>query len=309
VWVVITKYHTPQVRPIRSSLGKGIATKWEELVSAMQRFGLPEREAVFYLSLLRRGRATARELTRDAHVDRVFGYRILESMRGRGIVQVTAERPRRYVPTSPDLLFQRALQDRRQALATDTQLAQELSTLLPGLSAEGEDSAPRFQVLTGSATIYTFLAEMVARASEEVNVVITHRALRSSVRYGLPRHVGTFLERGGRFRMIVESDPRVRGLLDRFAQVTRRFPNAAVGQLFPQPARITLVDRAEALVFLVPEARPGAVEEIAVWTNNKEFVHGQQLYFDSCWDRAGSMSRKRPRPPPIRARRSVAASA
>ena len=46
--------------------------EWRELLGAMGRFGFQDREASLYLLLLRRGRATARELTREAEVDRVI---------------------------------------------------------------------------------------------------------------------------------------------------------------------------------------------------------------------------------------------
>jgi predicted transcriptional regulator len=66
--------------------------QWNELLTAMGRFGFAEREAKLYLLLSRRGRATARDLTRDSQIDRVPAYRSLDAMRSWGLVQVTAER-------------------------------------------------------------------------------------------------------------------------------------------------------------------------------------------------------------------------
>jgi hypothetical protein len=167
---------------------------------------------------------------------------------------------------------------------------------LPVLAQAVGDSAPRFQILTGTNALYPFLAEMVGRAQEEVMVMITQRALRDSARFGLQHQVGRFLRRGGRFRLLVESDVRVRSLLTRFEQLAREFPRASLRHLLPQPARLTIVDRSEVLLFLVPEARAGSIDEIAVWTDNQEFVRSQRLYFDSTWDRAGSASLTAPQP-------------
>ncbi|MFZ1022748.1 MAG: helix-turn-helix domain-containing protein, partial [Thermoplasmata archaeon] len=86
--------------------------EWRDLLTALNRFGIAEREAKLYLLLLSRGRATARDLTRESNVDRVLTYRTLDAMRARGLVQVTAERPRRYVPLPPRVLFERSLVER-----------------------------------------------------------------------------------------------------------------------------------------------------------------------------------------------------
>lgn len=275
--------------------------EWDELVAAVGRFGLTERESLLYLSLLRRGRATARELARDAQVDRVLGYRMLEAMRARGVVEVTAERPRRFTPAPPESFFERSLRDRRTALEKDVGLARQLSQTLPTLIRENETGgAPRVQLLTGTSTIYDYLREMVARSKSDLAVMVTHRALKESVSAGLHTWLPKFLTAGGRLRLVVESDPRLRPLLHRFGEVSDRYPNAEVRQLSPQPTRMTIVDRSEAMIFIVPESKFGQFEEVAVWTDNVEFVLGQLLSFELAWVGAGSFGadpptgRKRP---------------
>ncbi|MCI4328365.1 MAG: hypothetical protein L3J86_02160 [Thermoplasmata archaeon] len=283
--------------------------EWDALVAAVGRFGLSERESLLYLSLLRRGRATARELARDAQVDRVLGYRMLEAMRARGIVEVTAERPRRFTAAPPRSFFERSLRDRRTALEKDVDLAEQLSERLPILIRENETGgAPRVQLLTGAATIYDYLREMVGRSRSDLAVMVTHRALKESVGAGLHTWLPKFLTAGGRFRLVVESDPRLRPLLMRFGDVSEKYPNAEVRQLSPQPTRMTIVDRSEAMIFIVPESKFGQFEEVAVWTDNPEFVLGQLLSFELAWVGAGSFGPHAPRraraPPPRRGPRS-----
>jgi sugar-specific transcriptional regulator TrmB len=263
---------------------------YEELVGSVARFGLTDREARLYLALLRKGRASARELAHDAGLDRVLGYRMLDALRGRGVVEATAERPRRYAAVPPRALFERSLRERAAMLAQDETLAGELASTLPTLIRELDDQAPRFQVLQGTPAIFAYLREMLRRAQEEVCAMVTHRALRGSVEYGLPVELPRLLKGGGRFRLIVESDPRVRALVQRFSGVSRRHPLAELRQLSPQPTRLTIVDRAEAMLFLVPEARSGQLEELAVWTDNPAFVLGQLHYFNVVWEGAGSAS-------------------
>jgi sugar-specific transcriptional regulator TrmB len=268
--------------------------EWHELLEAIQRFGLHEREAALYLALLRRGRATARELARETHLDRVLGYRMLDAMRARGIVEVTAERPRRYAAVPPRAFFERSLRERRLALTQDETLAQELAQRLPELVAEAPAKAPRFQVLTGSGVLYAYLREMMGRAREDIAVMVTWRSLRESVRFGTHSGLMQFLNAGGRFRLAVEADPRVQMLLKRFASASRRFRTAETRQFSPQPIRLTIIDRSEALLFLVPEASGGHVEQVGVWTDNAEFVAGQLLVFNTLWERAGAGGARTP---------------
>lgn len=269
--------------------------EYEELVRSVARFGLTDREARLYLALVRKGRASARELAHEAGVDRVLGYRMLDALRARGVVETTAERPRRYAAVPPRALFERSLRERAASLAQDETLAGTLAESLPLLVRELNDSAPRFQVLQGTPAIFAYLREMLRRAQEEVCAMVTHRALRGSVDYGLPVELPRLLRGGGRFRLIVESDPRVRRLVQRFAGISVRHPLAELRQLSPQPTRLTIVDRAEAMLFLVPEARSGQLEELAVWTDNPAFVLGQLHYFNVVWEGAGSASLRAPR--------------
>ena len=264
--------------------------EWNELLTAMGRFGFAEREAKLYLLLLRRGRATARELTRDSQIDRVLAYRTLDAMRARGLVQITAERPRRYVALPPRVLFERSLFERRRALEEDVALARELSARLPELTQSITDGAPRFQLITGAAAIYPYLREMLRRSEREALVMITPKALRESAGFGLHEELPRLLKSGGKFRLLVEPDPRVAGLVRRFESARRRFPNSEVRSVAPQRARLTIVDQREALVFLVPEAVGSSTDQIAVWTDTKDFVGAELAYFRAIWQRARRFS-------------------
>lgn len=260
--------------------------EWRELLTSMGRFGFAEREAKLYLLLLRRGRATARDLTRDSQMDRVLAYRTLDALRARGVVQVTAERPRRYVPIPPRVLFDRSLFERRKSLEEDVALAQELSKRLPELTQSVMEGAPRFEVITGAAAIYPYLREMLRRAEREAVVMITPRALRESAKFGLHQELPRLLRAGGSFRLVVERDPRVAGLVRRFLRARKGRLNAEVRATDRQRARLTVIDGREALLFLVPEPGIRGMDEIAVWTDNRDFVGAQVAYFQAIWSHA-----------------------
>jgi sugar-specific transcriptional regulator TrmB len=266
----------------------------KELIKALVRFGLNDREAQLYLALIQRGPLTAPEVAREAAADRVVTYRTLDALRARGTVTVTAERPRRYVPVPPRSLFDGHLEGRRTSVAADEKLAAVLTEMLPSQTEPGENGAPRFQVLPGAAGIYPLLREMVKRTRVSLAVMITHGGLRRSVEYGIQLEIPRVLRSGGRVRMIVESDPRIRGVLQGFAPSRRRYPTLEIRQLYPQPARVTIVDDREVLIFPVPDGHARGVQEVGIWTDNPDFIRSQTLYFDGMWERAGPATWRAP---------------
>ncbi len=272
---------------------------WPELLRSMGRFGLSAREASLYLTALRRGRATARELTQESGLDRVLAYRTLDAMRGRGLLQVTVERPRRYLAVPPRVVFERDLLERRRALDEDQELARELGRRLPTLREAAPAAAPRFEVVSGAESIYPFVREMIRRATREVRAMIPARALRGSVRGRTYEDLPRFLRDGGSFRLIVAPDPFAQRLVARLRRVGRGFERAEVRYEPAPPVRLTIVDEREALVFLVPEPDASGVPEVAVWSDTPEFVGAQRALFEVNWSAATPDGRlgRRPRVP------------
>ena len=257
-----------------------------ELVAGLGRFGFPEREARLYLTLLRSGGSTARELIRDARVDRVLAYRSLEILRARGVVQTTAERPRRFLPVPPTAVLERHLHARRLGIESDHVFAKRLLKLLPTVGASPSGGTPRFQMVTGPSSVYRHLREMVQRSEHSLWTMITPKALRESWRAGLADDVARFIRSGHEFRMIIEPDPGAAGLVRRLIEQRKRYPSIRIRGIRPQRSRLAISDGREVMMFLVPEARAPGIEEVAVWTDTPEFVSTQSAYFESIWHHA-----------------------
>jgi hypothetical protein len=59
---------------------------------------------------------------------------------------------------------------------------------------------------------------------------------------------------------------------------------------------VTIVDDREVLIFPVPNGQARGVQEVAIWTDNPDFIRSQSLYFDGMWERAGPATwRRRPK--------------
>src|SRR3989442_3404714 len=87
-----------------------------EATEAIRRIGLSKYEAVVFVILARAGVATAGEIARASGVKRVQTYRALESLEGRGFVEVTLERPKRYAARAAGEVFDMVAEEKRAEL-------------------------------------------------------------------------------------------------------------------------------------------------------------------------------------------------
>ena len=147
---------------------------------------------------------------------------------------------------------------------------------------------------------------MVKRARASLAVMITHGGMRRSIEYRDPGRIPPLPPRGRAVpddRGVRPTDPArpSRGFPGR----ARRYPVLEIRQLFPQSARVTIVDDREVLIFPVPNGQARGVQEVAIWTDNPDFIRSQSLYFDGMWERAGPATWRAPAPGPGSARRAL----
>src|SRR2546428_3776330 len=79
--------------------------KLSEASEALQRIGLSRYEALVFVNLARAGATTAGDVARVSGVNRVQTYRAFGGLQGRGLVEVSFDRPPRYpAPALQDVL-------------------------------------------------------------------------------------------------------------------------------------------------------------------------------------------------------------
>ena len=79
--------------PIKPHLGGA-----EAIVNYLQDFGLTTKEAKINFLLSKAGSATASDLAGAAQLSRLQTYRAIKSLLSNGLVEMSLERPRRYIP-------------------------------------------------------------------------------------------------------------------------------------------------------------------------------------------------------------------
>jgi len=124
------------------------------LIEKLQDFGLSNKEACVYLSLLEMGTAVVSEIAKKAHINRSTTYVLLESLAKQGLVSISINNGiRLYTPASPDRIVQLA----EESVQKYSRLVEVGYDLLPELKSmyAGVGTKPRVQFFEGIEGIKT----------------------------------------------------------------------------------------------------------------------------------------------------------
>src|SRR3972149_3805185 len=248
-----------------------------EAVKQLQAYGLSRYESVTFLNLARMGVATAREVARASGVNRVQTYRALESLEGRGLVEVALDRPKRYAARALSEAFDLIVDERRAELAAMEKIRESLLAAWPAIA--GKDRATvRLQILKGRSQVYGALRRVVANAEKEVLAFTTTKGNLRSYRAGINDAPLRAIRRGARGRLIADLNPANASL---FEKVARRVPLRHVED---QRGRFIIIDGESLFAFLIQDE--GGLQgeaETALWTNSPDFVRSHRDFFERSW--------------------------
>jgi len=250
-----------------------------DATSALERIGLSHYEALVFVNLARAGAATAREIARATGVNRVQTYRALESLEGRGLVEVTLDRPKRYAARAINDAFETIANEKRAELEGLDAIRKSLLGVWPRL-ARGGPQAPsvRLQVIKGRTQIYQTLRRFVGTAKREVLAFTTTKGIQRSYRAGVNEVLVEAMRRGVKPKLIADIDRSNAVLMSR---VARYVPLRHADR---QRGRFIIVDGESIFAFLVQDERTIRGEaETALWTNSPDFVRAHLEFFEQAW--------------------------
>lgn len=127
-----------------------------------QQLGLSQYEAHSYVSLLRLGSGTARELSEISEVPRTRIYDAVESLQEQGLVDVNHASPKVFQPIARETVLDHF---RREYEATFTQLETQLATLEPVETQSDQQGA---WTTTGREAIDERVETFLAEATDEI---------------------------------------------------------------------------------------------------------------------------------------------
>ncbi len=124
----------------------------KEAAAHLQQCGITRHQALVFLNLARLGSSTAREVAQAAGVNRVQTYRALDSLLGRGLVEVSLDRPKRYLARPVQEALEIFVEEHRGHLAAAEHVRQALLSSWPNLVTKNSPVV-RVQLLKGSSQI------------------------------------------------------------------------------------------------------------------------------------------------------------
>ena len=154
--------------------GKSLQPEVEQLMA----LGFSEYEARIYIELLKNSPATAYELSKRTRIARANAYGTCDSLQNKNAVEAIRERPVRFVPVPPRLLF-------ANIASRTANLCTELEAKLENLTT-GERSGFIWSI-EGEAAVNAKVREMIQGAKESIwikassELLETHRALLKDV--------------------------------------------------------------------------------------------------------------------------------
>ena len=252
--------------------------KASEVRKALERAGLSRYEALVFLNLARLGAATAREVARASGVNRVQTYRALDGLEGRGLVEVTLDRPRRYAAREIEEVLDMITEERRNELEGLEGLRQALVKAWPKTAGPKGRPDVRLQVIKGRAQVYRAIRRLVGAAKSEVLAFTTTKGLQRSYREGINELLVTAIRRGVKARLLVDVTEANAALIARVAE------HVPLRHMDHQRGRFILVDHESILAFLVQDE--GTIRgdaETALWTNSLDFVEVYRSLFETAW--------------------------
>ncbi|HLB68177.1 MAG TPA: helix-turn-helix domain-containing protein [Thermoplasmata archaeon] len=253
--------------------------KLAEATEHLRRIGLSRYEAVIFLNLARAGAATAGEIARMTGVNRVQTYRALEALEGRGLVEVTLDRPKRFAARAINQVFDMIAEEKRAELESLDTIRKSILEAWPMLSGRArEGPTVRLQVIKGRAQIYKTLRRFVGAAKREVVAFTTTKGLQRSYRAGVNEVLIEAMRHGAKPKLLADIDDSNAALMGRVAQYV------PLRHIEKQRGRFIIVDRESILAFLVQDERTIRGEaETALWTNSPDFVRAHSEFFDQAW--------------------------
>jgi sugar-specific transcriptional regulator TrmB len=150
----------------------------EAIARQLLDYGLSEKEANIYLTLLRSGKARAGEIARKLQINRMIVYRVLTKLQERELVKATVEKPMKFIPVPLEKALDLLIKETESKLSL---MKDRYETVTQGWdSIDREPPATdvlSFKIVQGRKHIYDLLLNMFGSADAHIRLVTTKRDL------------------------------------------------------------------------------------------------------------------------------------
>ncbi|OHA21243.1 MAG: hypothetical protein A2849_00390 [Candidatus Taylorbacteria bacterium RIFCSPHIGHO2_01_FULL_51_15] len=163
----------------------------KELPLTLQSLGFSEKEATVYVALLELGRGTVTEIARRAGINRTTGYDILDSLAGKGVVNISGKEPKQeYAAEPPEAVVQYL----KKELGVAKERIEKAEDFLPRLrSVHATQNRPRIKFYEGTEGLKQVYEDTLT-SSEPIRAY----ANADEVQKGIPNYFPEYYKRRAR---------------------------------------------------------------------------------------------------------------
>lgn len=243
----------------------------ERAQKLLMQYGLSEREALVYLSLLAKGTQSAGEIAKSVQIRRMEAYRTIKRLADSGVVVAAPGNPVRYTGEPIEQVV--AMMMDRQMKKLDEMEKGRAEVVSIGKSI-ASPAKPRgeynFRMIQGREQIYGQVLRMVSGSSTSLEMVLTRNDLLQLHLLGLSDSLKEARKRGAKTRVISICDHQT----IEASEAVMRSSEMRHSDDFAK-SRIVLADNDQALVSLVLDDEVSGRKndkDIAIWTNSGDYA-------------------------------------
>jgi sugar-specific transcriptional regulator TrmB len=255
----------------------------EGLLRNLQYFGLSNIEACIFIRLLKTGSEDTTSVSRSLDLGQLKTYRALRKLMNKGLVETMAGRPKKYfavtIKNALDLLTEDLKNKLNDLEKKRPLLEQQFGKVL---SKNEENHLNTFRIIQRRDNIYRFGNNLFRSASREICTMGPPKGIIISIRMDGDSVLEECVRRGVSVRKIVDIDENNVAAAGRFLDFCE------LRHLSGHSARLVLVDETDVITYLLHDdsGNTRLNSDVAVWTNNKDFITMMKDFFEISWNLA-----------------------
>jgi sugar-specific transcriptional regulator TrmB len=237
----------------------------EEDTQVLIQLGLTNSQAKVYLTLLKIGQTTGKNVSKNSKVARQEVYRILGELQDKGLIEKLIALPTEFKPIPIQACLQTLIKQKKKEISETEKISEKDSFFI--LVPEKEAYIRRFQ-------------NSISKAKTSVDMLLHWDCFR----YGMIEDLELWkktVEKGVKIRLIVYKNQEEMDV-SRTAEFLKKQGNFEVKYIFlAPPATVAIFDKKEASISVSPAPNPH--NTCSLWSNNFGLIAIFEDYFELNW--------------------------
>lgn len=253
---------------------------FEEKKQTLKLLGLSPTQAHVYLTLIKSGKSSAKNLAKQSEIACPDIYRIMNIFEKKGLIQKVIEYPKKYKATEIEQALTSLINHKREENKKNIKKIKKLITEMKReqITDKISETDSDLILLPANQVIIKKRKERIQNAKYSIDSVISwkcHRQLLNVNYYALTEKA---IEKGVKCRFIIENpnllENQLLNLINKNGSKIKYTTNIP-------PALFTIYDKKEATIYTSNTA--GLYDTPLLWTNNKSIIAILTGYFEHIW--------------------------